>query len=124
MTNEDLLAKSLAELDGLRALTSQLEEPSKPSGADVQAALERGFACLISVEAELQRLATDRSALLEQATALHTTLLNLRELSGTRASSWRTQGFVLPVDEVRSRGAERRIPRLGRGSKGRVSPKY
>jgi hypothetical protein len=124
MTNEDILAKSLAELKGLRALTNQLEEASTPSTTDIQAALERGFACLISVEAELQRVAADQSALTEQATALHAALINLRELSGTRASSWRTQGFVLPVDDVRSRGAERRIPRLGRGSKGRVSPKY
>jgi hypothetical protein len=124
MTNEDILAKSLAELKGLRALTNQLEEASTPSGTDIQAALERGFACLISVEAELQRVAADQSALTEQATALHAALINLRELSGTRASSWRTQGFVLPADDVRSRGAEWRIPRLGRGSRGRVSPEY
>jgi hypothetical protein len=122
--NEDLHARSAAELERLRDLTLRLQQPAKPSPAEVQGALECGFACLISLEAELQRSNGETPALAAEAAALHGALTHLRELSGTQPSSWRTRGFVLPGERLRSAGAVRQTPRPGRGSIARVSPEY
>jgi succinate dehydrogenase/fumarate reductase flavoprotein subunit len=121
-SEEDLHAQAVAELNSLRALASQMEESSKPSRAETQDALQRAFACLMSIEAELQRTTGDKSALIEQAKALQAALKRLRELNETGARSWRTQGFVLPVNELRSSLAGPRTRPPGRGSIGQALP--
>jgi hypothetical protein len=123
-TAAQLVRASRAHLEVLRALAAQLTEPStpvrhtlrlsaeeaKPSPTDVRAALEQGFACLVSLEAELQRALVTETTLIDTVRALHGALIHLRELSGTEPRSWRTRGFVLPATGLRRAGAVPRTP--------------
>jgi hypothetical protein len=128
-TAAQVVRASLAQLELLHALAARLAESvapgpetrplsadePQPAPADVQAALEQGFACLVSLEAEVQRALVAETTLIDTARALHGALIHLRELSGTEPRSWRTRGFVLPAPRLRRAGVvpRRQQPELG-----------
>ena len=119
---QDLKHNVTGELERLQSLTLALEARTKPSLAQIQDALESGCACLISLEASAQGSDDEDQWVAQQMAELHSALSKLRELSSTQPSSWRTLGFVLSTDQVRSGGAAWRIPRLGPGWSGRAWP--
>ncbi len=99
---------SLQELAELRRLAARLHAHLDMPGLEVQDALERGFARLMSLEAELQQLRKETtaspSAMLEERRlllwieALRDALSELRELTSDDQESWRIHGFVLPAN--------------------------
>ena len=100
-------ARSSISIEQLDALAARFHSSHKPSELEVQDALERGFGCLMSLEARLQRMRkqTDgnqrrgepvTSQLLDEIESLRDALTNLRAVSRSDANSWLSQGFILP----------------------------
>jgi hypothetical protein len=89
------------ELEHLQSLIRQLQSTKKPSPLEVSEGLERGFACLMSLEADLQHVKTGLGSgrIVEQLVgmidALHDALTELRMASESEPKTWRAMGFVM-----------------------------
>ncbi len=96
----------------LRALSARCADPDPPSSAEVEDALERGFARLIVLEATLQRLTTTPEAsestpdgghsssleeLMEEIGSLHDALEDLRGRTTEWPAAPLALGFVFPT---------------------------
>ncbi len=80
----------------LRSLAARCGGSSPPSPAELEDALEHGFAALMTLEARLQRAGADAGALAEEIEALRSALTDLRASSNSGLGDPLALGFVLP----------------------------
>ena len=82
----------------LRALAQRCDTADVPTHDQIEDALERGFAALISLEALLQRVDWGELELEQRIASLRAALERLRGRATPEMSSSLAQGFVLPRD--------------------------
>jgi hypothetical protein len=111
---EDDDTRPSEQIEQLRALTARFGTRRAPPETEVQDALERGFGCLMWLEARLQRVRmharagateptseptseADAAKLVGEIDSLRHALEQLSALKDSGRRSWPAHGFVLPT---------------------------